>query len=165
MIDLVQKIENKVQKWLSDVGIFRQKVPDDNTNFHFIVHYPEDNVMDVIQPKGIEDLILIGCATNVSPEHSSEMKHLPDSKKEEFIWDLRYMLNSKEVDFQLAHPNNVLESFLITSEIYGDGLTKDRLMYAIKTVFRAKIQCVWKIQQEFGTGDEDGGLPSDSMYV
>ncbi len=146
---MAQKIEDKVQKWLSDIGIFRQKVPDDNTNFHFIINYPEENVMDVIQPKGASDLIVIGCATNVSP----------------FIWDLRYMLNSKDVDFQLSHPNNILESFLITSEIYGDGLSKDRLISVIKTIFRAKIQCVWKIQQKFGMGDEGDGAVSDSMYV
>ncbi len=55
---MAQKIEDKVQKWLSDIGIFRQKVPDDNTNFHFIINYPEENVMDVIQPKGASDLIV-----------------------------------------------------------------------------------------------------------
>lgn len=158
-------MEDKVQKWLSDMGIFRQKVADDNTNFHFIINYPEENVMDVMQPKGTPDLLIIGCATNVSPEHANEMKLLSDSKKEEFIWDLRYMLNSKDVDFQLSHPSNVLESFLITSEIYSDGLSKDRLISVIKTIFRAKIQCVWKIQQKFGLDDEGNGTVSDSMYV
>ena len=165
MIDLVKKLDDKVQKWLSDVGIFRNKMPDDNTNFHFIINYPEENVMDVIQPKGNPDLVVIGCATNVSPEHSSEMRALSDSKRNDFIWDFRYMLNGNGVDFQLSHPGNVLESFLITAEIYEDGLTKDRLISTIKQVFRAKIQCVWKIQQEFGMGNEGRGSVSDSMYV
>lgn len=164
MVDLARKVENEVQKWLSDVGIFRKKVPDDNTNFHFIINYPEENVMDVIQPKGNPDLVVIGCATNVSPEHTDEMRKLSSTQKEEFIWDLRYMLNGQGVDFQLQHPNNILESFLITSEIYEDGLTKDRLIYTIKKIFRSKIQCVWKIQQEFGSGDGKGSA-SDSMYV
>ena len=165
MINLAKKLDDKVQKWLSDIGIFRNKMPDDNTNFHFIINYPEENVMDVIQPKGNPDLVVIGCATNVSPEHLSEMRNLSDSKKNDFIWDFRYMLNSKDVDFQLSHPNNVLESFLITAEIYEDGLTKDRLISIIKQVFRAKIQCVWKIQQEFGMGNDGSGSVSDSMYV
>lgn len=165
VINLVKKIDDTVQKWLSDVGIFRNKMPDDNTNFHFIINYPEENVMDVIQPKGNLDLVVIGCATNVSPEHLNKMRSLSDSKKEEFIWDFRYMLNDKGVDFQLSHPNNVLESFLITTEIYEDRLTKDRLISTIKTVFRAKIQCVWKIQQEFGMEDEGSSAVSDSMYV
>ncbi|HML04534.1 MAG TPA: DUF2299 family protein, partial [Methanobacterium sp.] len=36
----MSKIENKIQKWLSDEGLFRQKVPDDNANFHFMINYP-----------------------------------------------------------------------------------------------------------------------------
>ena len=69
-------IQDKIQKWLADEGYFRQKVPDENSNFHFIINYPEGHVIDVIQPKGKEDLIVIGCATNVSPEHLSQMKKM-----------------------------------------------------------------------------------------
>ena len=101
--------------------------------------------------------------TNVSPEHLEGMKKLSSAKKEDFIWELRYMLNNQGVDFQLQHPNNVLENFLVTAEIYEDGLTKDRLIATVKQIFRAKIQCVWKIQQEFGEGGK--GTFSDSMYV
>ena len=162
---MAKKIGDQVQKWLSDAGMFRQKVPDDNTSFHFIINYPEENVMDVIQPKGSLDLVVIGCATNVSPEHSEEMKKLSSKKKEEFIWEFRYMLNSKGVDFQLQHPNNILENFLVTAEIYEDGLSKDRLISIVKQVFRAKIECVWKIQQAFGSEGEGKGTVSDSMYV
>jgi len=162
---MVKKLGDQVQKWLSDVGIFRQKVPDDNTNFHFIINYPEENVMDVIQPKGNPDLVVVGCATNVSPEHLEGMRKLSSDKKEEFIWELRYMLNAQRVDFQLQHPNNILENFLVTAEIYQDGLTKDRLISTIKQIFRAKIQCVWKIQQQFGIGEDGKTAFSDSMYV
>lgn len=162
---MANKIKDQVQIWLSDVGIFRQKVPDDNTNFHFIINYPEDNVMDVIQPKQSPDLVVIGCATNVSPEHLEEMKKLSSKKREEFIWDLRFLINNQGVDFQLQHPNNILENFLITAEIFEDGLTKDRLISTIKSVFRAKIQCVWKIQREFGYAEEGKDSYSDSMYV
>ena len=165
MINLATKIKDQVQIWLSDVGIFRQKVPDDNTNFHFIINYPEDNVMDVIQPKQNPDLVVIGCATNVSPEHLSEMKKLSAKKRQEFIWDLRFLINSQGVDFQLQHPENILENFLVTAEIFEDGLTKDKLISTVKSVFRAKIQCVWKIQREFGFAEEGKDNYSDSMYV
>lgn len=162
----MSKVENKVQKWLSDEGYFRQKVPDDNTNFHFIINYPDGHVMDIIQPKGKEDLIVIGCATNVSPEHISEINTLPDDKKEKFIWDFRFLLNGQFVDFQLDHPNNILQSFVITEEIYEDGLSKDRLISSIKKIFRAKLQGIWKIQQKFGVIDEENrSVPRDNMYV
>jgi len=162
----MSKIENRIQKWLSDEGLFRQKVPDENTNFHFIINYPEGHVLDVIQPKGKEDMILIACATNVSPEHQAEIRKLSAKKRENFIWDLRFLLNNQLVDFQLQHPENILQNFVITEEIFEDGLSKDRLISTVKKIFRAKLQGIWKIQMEFGIG-EDGSesIQQDNMYV
>lgn len=162
----MSKIENKVQKWLSDEGYFRQKVPDDNTNFHFIINYPDDHVLDVIQPKGKDDLIVIGCATNVSPEHLSEIRKLSPDKREKFVWDFRFLLNNHFVDFQLDHPDNVLRGFVITEEIYEDGLSKDRLISSVKKIFRAKLQGIWKIQMKFGIdGNGKQSTQQDNMYV
>lgn len=162
----MSKLENKIQKWLSDEGLFRQKVPDDNANFHFIINYPQDHVLDVIQPKGKDDMILIACATNVSPEHQSEIRKLSDKKREEFMWDFRFLLNNQLVDFQLQHPENILQSFLITEEIFEDGLSKDRSISTVKKIFRAKLQGIWKIQMEFGMGEGgNGSIQQDNMYV
>ncbi|MGB9936293.1 MAG: DUF2299 domain-containing protein [Methanobacterium sp.] len=161
----MSKIENRIQKWLSDEGFFRQKVPDDNANFHFVINYPEEHILDVLQPKGKDDMILIACATNVSPEHQTEIRNLSNEKREEFMWDFRFLLNNHFVDFQLHHPENILQSFLITDEIYEDGLSKDRLISTVKKIFRAKLQGIWKIQKEFGVHEERSNSPHDNMYV
>ncbi|MGB9977696.1 DUF2299 domain-containing protein [Methanobacterium sp.] len=162
----MSKIENKVQKWLSDEGLFRQKVPDDNTNFHFIINYPEEHVLEIMQPKGKEDMILIVCATTVSPEHQTMIRELDSKKREKFMWDFRFTLNNHFVDFQLHHPDNILQNFLITDEIFEDGLNKDRLISTVKKIFRAKLQGIWKIQREFGPGEEgQETIQQDNMYV
>lgn len=162
----MSKIENKIQKWLSDEGLFRQKVPDDNANFHFMINYPEGHVLDIIQPKGKEDMVLIACATNVSPEHQTEIRKLNTDKKDKFMWEFRFLLNNQFVDFQLQHPENVLQSFLITDEIFEDGLTKDRLISSVKKIFRAKLQGIWKIQMEFGMHEDSlQNTQQDNMYV
>ncbi len=162
----MSKIEDKVQKWLSDEGLYRQKVPDDNANFHFIINYPEGHVLDVIQPKGKKDMVLIACATNVSPEHQTEIRLLNFDKREKFLWEFRFLLNGQFVDFQLQHPENVLQGFLITDEIFEDGLSKDRLISSVKKIFRAKLQGIWKIQMEFGIHDEGSdGIQQDNMFV
>lgn len=159
-------MQDKVQKWLSDEGLFRQKISDQNANFHFMINYPEGHVFDVIQPSGKSDMILIACATNVSPEHQTEIRLLDMDKREKFIWDFRFLLNVHSVDFQLQHPENVLTSFLITDEIYEDGLSKDRLISSIKKIFRAKLQGIWKIQMEFGVHDEGTrNIQQDNMFV
>jgi hypothetical protein len=158
------EIQDKIQKWLADEGYFRQKVPDENSNFHFIINYPEGHVIDVIQPKGKDDMVVIGCATNVSPEHLSQIKKMTSDEKEEFIWEFRFALNGLMVDFQIQHPENVLQSYVVSSEIYEDGLTKDRLISSVKSIFRAKLQGLWKIQQKFGEVEKESDQ-SNSMYV
>ncbi|MDI9623285.1 MAG: DUF2299 family protein [Methanothermobacter sp.] len=156
-------LESKIKRWLTEEGLLGQIVDDENANFHFIVNYPEDHVIDVIQPKGKKDLVLVACATSVSPEHLSKIRELSESKREEFLWQIRFSLNKFLVDFQLEHPRNILESYLVTDEIYNDALTKDRLISTIKKVFKAKLHVLWLIQKRFG--EKKGELPEDAMYV
>jgi len=162
----MSKIEDNIQKWLSDEGLFRQKIPDQNANFHFIINYPEGHVLDILQPNGKNDMVLIACATNVSPEHQTEIRLLDLEKRDKFMWEFRFLLNNHNVDFQLQHPDNVLQGFLITDEIYEDGLSKDRLISAVKKIFRAKPQGVWKIQMEFGMHEDiSQNVRHDNMFV
>jgi len=156
-------LEDKIKQWLTEEDLLGQIVDDENANFHFIVNYPEDHVIDVIQPKGKEDLILIACATSVSPEHLSKIRELSESKREEFLWQVRFSLNKFLVDFRLEHPRNILESYLVTDEIYNDALTKDRLISTIKKVFKAKLHVLWLIQKRFG--EKKDKMYEDSMYV
>ena len=53
------------------------------------------------------------------------------------------------VDFELNHPNNELERFLITDEIFEDGLKKDTLIHTIKRIYKAKLQCLWLLERTF----------------
>jgi len=156
-------LEDKIKQWLIEEDLLGQIVDDENANFHFIVNYPEDHVIDVIQPKGKEDLILIACATSVGPEHLSKIRELSESKREEFLWQVRFSLNKFLVDFQLEHPRNILESYLVTDEIYNDALTKDRLISTIKKVFKAKLHVLWLIQKRFGEKKDE--MHEDTMYV
>ncbi len=156
-------MENKIKRWLTEEGLLGQIVDDENANFHFIVNYPEDHVIDVIQPKDKEDLVLVACATSVSPEHLSKIRELSESKREEFLWQVRFSLNKFLVDFQLEHPRNILESYLVTDEIYDDALTKDRLISTIKKVFKAKLHVLWLIQKKFGEKKDE--FHEDTMYV
>ncbi len=153
--------EKKIKKWLEEEGFLRMEVPDENASFHYVINYPEDHVIDIIQPAGKNDMILIACATSVSPEHQSGIRALSMEKRTEFIWKVRFTLNRFGVDFQLDHPENVLNSYLVTSEIFSDGLSKDRLISSIKNVFRAKLHVMWMIQERFG----DDKPEHDSMYV
>jgi hypothetical protein len=144
-----------IQKWLADEGLFRQKVVDENANFHFSIELGPGNAIDVVQPKGKEDLIIIGSGVTVSPEHLRKISQLNKKRKENFLWNFRLALNQMEIGLNLNHPDNVLHFFAVNDSIYEDGLSKDRLISTVNKIARAKIHGIWLVQQEFGSEGSD----------
>ena len=79
-------IEQDVKNWLADEGVFREKAADENADFHFVIEFPKDNIMDVVKPKE-KDVIVIGCATQVAPEHINLMQNASPQDKNKFLFD------------------------------------------------------------------------------
>ena len=140
---------NLLEKWLKEEGLLNNQIEDNTANFHYIVNYPPDHMMDLIQPKGKEDMILVGCATEIAAEQKELIKKSSIQLKDNLIWSIRFALNQFLVDFELNHPNNELERFLITDEIFEDGLKKDTLIHTIKRIYKAKLQCLWLLERTF----------------
>ncbi|MDR3292375.1 MAG: DUF2299 family protein [Methanobrevibacter sp.] len=143
--------EREIQDWLVEEGFFKEKIHDEHSIFHFIVNYPDNNIIDLIQPKGKGDMIVIGCATNISPEHLDIIMKSSMDKKVELIWNFKYTVNQFLLDFQIQHPDNILQMFVISSTIYEDGLTKHNLISEIKKIFKAKLQCLLQMEKIFNT--------------
>ena len=160
--------EDIVKNWIVDEGIFREKKVDNNSDFHFIVEFPKDNVMDVVKPKG-KDFLVIACATQVSPQHLELMSNSSPKEKSKFLLKLNMEINRFLVDSQLAvdQSSNLLQQYVITYQIFDDGLTKNSLYDALKRVFKSKIQCVWLIEKTFGTVNHIPQEPSNenSMFI
>lgn len=157
-----------VKNWIVDEGIFREKKADDNADFHFIVEFPKDNIMDVVKPKE-KDFIVIACATQVSPEHLELMNNSSAKTRSDFLLDVNISINPFLVDCQLAidQNTNLLQQYVITYQIFEDGLSKNNLFDALKRVFKAKLQCVWIIEKTFGTIGSAPAKPSNenSMFI
>lgn len=158
--------EQDVKNWLADEGVFREKAADDNAEFHFVIEFPKDNVMDVVKPKG-KDVIVIGCATQVSPEHINLMNNASPETKGKFLFDVSTNLNLFLVDYELKVDQDILQQFIITDNIYDDGLTKDALFKTIKRVFKAKLHCIMLLNYEFGNSNATISKPhnENSMFV
>lgn len=167
----MNKLNDKdIQNWLAEEGIFRQKVPDDSAEFHFTIEYPNNNIMDIIQPKGKKDLILIVCGTQVSPEHIKLMEEASESKKEEFIYEIRFKINELETDFQMdVTQDYILRQFVIQDGLYEDGLSKNNLIKSIKHVFRTKMSVVWLMEKKFGavqvSNDNNSSSNDNIMFM
>ncbi len=160
--------EEKIKDWIVDEGIFREKKLDDNADFHYIIEFPNDNIMDVVRPKG-KDFIIIACATQVSPQHLELMAASSAEVRQNFLLDANMCINQFLVDCQLAveQNSNILQQYVITYQIFDDGITKNNLFDAFKRVFKSKIQCVWLIEKTFGTVKNKPTEPSNenSMFI
>lgn len=142
-------MEEKLQNWLIDEVQFHEKKFDENADFHYIIEFPKDNIMDIVKPKG-KDCIVIGCATQVAQQHLDLMISSTPETRKEFILDVQFGINSYFVDFELNINKDLLQQYIISDTIYEDGLTKNEFMKSVKRVFKAKIHCIWLIDKKFG---------------
>ena len=142
-------LQETIEKWLMDEDMLREMKYDENADFHFIIEFPKDNIMDVVKPKG-KDCIVIACATMVSPEHKNLMIPADPDVKKDFILDLNFGLNSFLIDYELQINQDVLQQFVISDQIFEDGLTKDAFVKTLKRVFKSKLHCIWLIDKNFG---------------
>ena len=125
--------EETIKNWIVDEGIFREKKFDDNADFHYIIEFPKDNIMDVVKPKG-KDFILIACATQVSPQHLDLMNNSTPKQRSDFLLDVNMGINQFLVDCQLAidQNTNLLQQYVITYQFFVDGFSKNNLFDAFK---------------------------------
>lgn len=67
--------------------------------------------------------------------------------KKDFILELNFGLNNFLVDYELQIHDEMLQQFIITDQIFEDGLTKDNFIKTIKRVFKSKLHCIWLIEK------------------
>ena len=143
-------LEENVRQWLSDEDILREVKYDENADFHFIVEFPKDNIMDVVKPKD-KDCLIIACATQVAPQHLDLMTQADNKTQKEFIMELNFGLNGFLVDYELQVAQDILQQFVITEQVFEDGLTKNEMFKTLRRIFKSKLHCIWLIDKKFGS--------------
>ena len=143
-------MKDRIKGWLVEEEMLVREIQDARSRFRFLIMFPRDHYMEVAQPLASTDMVIIISPTSVNPEHREIMGRSRPEQRAEFIWALRFVMNTLAVDFEMDHPENILGKFTITDQIYEDGLSKDRLMSAIRKVWRANLQVIWILQKEYG---------------
>lgn len=142
-------LEEKVRQWLTDEDLLREAKYDENADFHYIIEFPKENIIDVVKPTD-KDCLIIACATQVAPQHMDLMKASDDITRKDFLMELNFGLNQYLVDFELQVAQDILQQFVVTGQLFEDGLTKNEFIRTIKRVFKSKLHCIWLIDQKFG---------------
>ena len=160
-------MQERIRGWLGEEKVLVEEVRDEGSRFRFLIMFPRDHYMEVVQPLETKDLVIILSPTSVSPGHREIMERARPEHRAEFIWALRFVMNTFAVEFEMEHPENILQKFTITDLIYEDGLTKDRLMASIRKVWKANLQVIWILQKEFGTPEPEQKEPGAEgvMYM
>ena len=161
-IDIVSR---KIMTWLSEEGIYKDKVADDKTHFHFMTESPHGSgrLIDIIQPKNRDDLILIGNGLMFSPEHLEKLREMDAAEKTDFLWDIKFGLLFRDSSFNILPDGTNPEKIQFTREIYYDGLNKNKLMEAIRENFRCNLFVIWKFNKQFGE-IVSGSEPTSPMF-
>lgn len=146
-----ETLERRVEDICLEEGIAIRKVPNEMAHFHLTLQFPNpQSNINVFQPKEKKDMILIGAVIEVSESHKQRLLALENKKREEFIWNLRMLLAQGYTEFELQHPENVLEFVRIHKFLFEDGFSKNAFMNSLLDVNRCKLLVVWFIQRELG---------------
>jgi len=158
----------KICKWLSEEGLFRDRISDEKLYFHLAAEYParSGRYVNVIQPRKHADMVVVFSRIKLADVHSSALKRLSGRDRERLLWEMRYTLLFRESNFEFEPRVGDLESIRFSREIYYDGLCKNALMEALRENFKCELYVVWKFQEIFGEGQRPGSsAPPEPMYI
>ena len=161
----IDAMSRKIMTWLSEEGIYKDKVANDNALFHFNAESPQGSgrLIDIIQPKNRDDLILVGNGLMFSPEHLDKLKEMDAAERTEFLWDIKFGLLFRESSFNMLPDGINPEKIQFTREIHYDGLNKNKLMESIRENFRCNLFVIWKFNKQFGE-IVSGSEPTSPMF-
>ena len=137
---------DKVQNWLMSEGwkISEQTHPD----LAWLIRAEDATERRILvgQSKAREDQIHLDARVNISDEHRKKFESLPEDRRREILWKLRFRLLLMNVEFTgVAEP---MQTGVLTQRIYLDGLTKDAFIQRFLIVRNAVIAVIWSIIQD-----------------
>ena len=132
---------DRVQNWLMSEGW--QLAEPTHPDFAWLIRAEDAGERRVLvgQNKAREDRIHLEANVRISEDHRKQFESLPDDKRREILWGLRFQLLQMNVDFVgVAEP---IEEVILTQRIYLDGLTKDAFIQRFLSVRNAVIAVIW----------------------
>ena len=161
-------VRERILAWLGEENMFKEELESEGLYFQIAAEYParSGRHLSIIQPQGHEDMIVLFSRIMLAEVHQKAIQALLPQQKERLIWQIRYDLLFQQSSFEIEPAGADMRSIRFTREIYYDGLTKDRLMEAIRENFKCELYVVWKFQELFGEGSAaKDSKPPEPMYI
>jgi len=122
----------RIKGWLTDEGIFRSQIPDENAHYHFQIEFPagSSHLMGIVFPKPREDIILIIGGATLSPEHRERLNAMSPQEKKKLLWDMRFDLLFKESEFTMIPSAEDFQQIQFLRPLRLDGINMNLMMDA-----------------------------------
>ena len=142
----VEATRDRVQNWLMGEGW--QIAEQSHPNMAWLIRAEDGAQRRLLlgQNKARPDHIHLEAQVNISDEHRKKFESLPDEKRREALWNLRFRLLLMNVEFTgVTEP---MQAVVLTQRIYLDGLTRDAFIQRFLGVRNAVIAVIWSIIQD-----------------
>jgi hypothetical protein len=152
----MEKTREKVQNWLMSEGW--QIAEQHHPNLAWLLRAEDAAERRILvgQSNVKQDSIYLEARVSIADEHRRRFENLPEDRRREILWRLRFRLLMMNVDFVgVAEP---MEAVVLTQRVYLDGLTKDLFIQRFLMIRNAVIAVIWSIIQDL----EDVEPPAES---
>lgn len=142
----MEATREKVQNWLMSEGWKISEQPHPDLAWLIRAEDAAERRILVGQDKIREDQIILEARVDVGDDHRKKFESLPEERRREILWRLRFRLLLMNVEFVgVADP---MEAVVLTQRLYLDGLTKDAFIQRFLIVRNAVIAVIWSIIQD-----------------
>jgi hypothetical protein len=136
-------IQNKIKEWLVTEGWQVLSEAKQGFQFALIADDGKGRKLVVAQVAQRPDRITIESAIVLSDQHANQFRGLPENKRQDFLWDLRFDLLHMDVEFRgLEDP---LRQVMLAQPVFYDVLDKASFMQRFSDVRKATLLVLWKI--------------------
>lgn len=147
-------MKQRIRTWCEQVGLFQEEIEDDTLAFRLRVVAPATarkapgefniDVLDITQPKEDSDRVVVTAGIEFDESFSGPMKEFEGA--DEVMLNLEMTLDSRRELYLVDYTDGVLRSVIVFEEIFEDGLTKDRLMRALRSVNKTLVVALWVLR-------------------
>ena len=139
------QVEETIKTWLVEEGWSLTEQTQPELRFAIVAQDEAGRKLIVGQENKRPDRIVIQASVTYGPDDQKRFNALPQKKRREFLWELRFDLLQMDVEFGgLSEP---LQRVSVSQLIFYDALLKDAFMQRLSEVKKALLLIMWKVAQ------------------
>ena len=103
MSEVIADTHDRIKSWLTEEGLFKEELQSEGLYIQIMAEFPRGSGrhLSVLQPRDHEDMIVVFSRIVLADVHQKAFSALPQKKKEQLLWQMRYDLLFQESSFEI----------------------------------------------------------------